>query len=201
MSKQMKSLAVLAIVVLGSACQKPPQAELDAMRQAALDAAADQPLLYAPDAWQNAEQAMLAVDEEIAAQAEKFSLTRSYKKTSELISAADAAVGTARDQAKQTMQQMTDETGEALTATRSALDSSRALLAELGACKRKPKGFATDLEALDAQLTALTAQADELEQLLADRELMDAEALAGSVLSGAEALAADLENAKSKLGC
>ena len=201
MSTLLKWTVIPSIVLIASGCQKPPQVEVDAMKQAVADAAVDQPSVYAPEAWQTAQQAVQAVDTEITAQNEKFALTRSYDRAKELIATADSAVSTARDQAKQTMQQITDETNGMLDSARSALATSRELLTQLAACKKRPKGFETDLELLEAKATGLATQIDEVDRLLAGGSLEDARALAETLVSDAEALATDLQNAKSQLGC
>ena len=197
----LKWMVILSIVMISTGCQQPPQAKLDAMKQAAADAAVDQPSIYAPDAWQTAEQAIQAVDAEVTAQSEKFALTRSYQEAKELIATAESAVSAAREEAKRTMQEITNEANEMLDATRSTMEMSRALLAELAECKKKPKGFATDLELLEAKANGFGAQIDEIDRLLAEGSLEDARALAETVLSDSETLAMDLQNAKSQLGC
>lgn len=192
---------LISAVVLTSGCQKPPQAEIDSLQQSLSDAAAEQASVYAPEAWEQAQQAVSAVDSEVAAQGEKFALLRSYKQTNELIAGASQAIAAANEAAAQGRQQMMDESQQALDAAVAAAGNSQTMLADLEKCRRRPKGFAADLEAMTGSLTALDGQIQEVRALLDSQQLVDAKALATTVRDQADALAADLMNAKERLGC
>jgi hypothetical protein len=74
--------ALLSVLV---SCAHPPQAEIDSAR-AALDAAArsEDVVIYAPDALRSAQEKMNALDAEIALQAKRPALSRSYDAASAL---------------------------------------------------------------------------------------------------------------------
>lgn len=193
-------MGVLGCVLLFWGCQKPPQAEVDALKQVAAGAAAEAQT-YAGEAWANADQAVQAVDAEIAVQAEKFALTRSYKRTSELIAAANQAVTSAVAEAQAAHEQARNDAQEALDALSAQIAANEQMLADLGACRRKPKGFAADLEALSGGMNALTSQMQEADGLLAADQPLDAMAAAETALGQAQTLGNDLQNAKTRLGC
>ena len=85
-----RAFAAAALLTLLAACAHPPQAEIDAAR-AALDAASrsEDIITYAPDALRRAQEKMTALETELALQARRSALSRSY----------DAAAALARDTA------------------------------------------------------------------------------------------------------
>jgi hypothetical protein len=85
-----RPLVLLAVIVSLASCAQPPQAEIDAAK-AALDAAAKSAdvVTYAPDELRFAQEKLAALDTEVAAQARRSALSRSYDQTRVL--ARDAA--------------------------------------------------------------------------------------------------------------
>jgi len=86
-----RALVALVAALALTGCAKPPAeaiAAADAAQQAAVAAEAEQ---YAPEAMNSVAEAKAALDAEIAAQGEKMSLTRSYKRAEELVAAYKAA--------------------------------------------------------------------------------------------------------------
>jgi hypothetical protein len=77
--KLLRSIIVLAAVLCIASCAHPPQAEIDAA-QAALDAAAKNAdvVTYAPDSLRVAQEKMAELGAEIAAQARRSALSRTY---------------------------------------------------------------------------------------------------------------------------
>lgn len=193
-------MGVLGAGLLFIGCQKPPQAEVEALKQAAADAVVEAQT-YAGEAWAAADQAVQAVDAEIATQAEKFALTRSYKRTGELITAAQQAVSNAAQEAAAAHEKARDDAEEALDALSGQMAANEQMLADLGGCRRKPKGFAADLEALSGSLNALSAEVQEADDLLTADEPLDALTVAQAALGQAQTLGNDLQNAKTRLGC
>jgi hypothetical protein len=80
-----RAFAAAALLSVLVSCTHPPQAEIDSAR-AALDAAARSAdvVIYAPDALRSAQEKMNAVDAEIALQAKRPALARSYDAASAL---------------------------------------------------------------------------------------------------------------------
>ena len=73
---------LVALVVVG--CAKPPQAEIDAAKNAVQAAVSAEAGDYAGESLQEAQDAVAQLEQELKAQEEKFALFRSYKKASEL---------------------------------------------------------------------------------------------------------------------
>jgi hypothetical protein len=74
-----RAFAAVTLLSVLAACAEPPQAEIDAAR-AALDAASrnSDVVTYAPDALRSAQEKMNALNAEIALQAKRSALSRSY---------------------------------------------------------------------------------------------------------------------------
>jgi hypothetical protein len=74
-----RAFAAVTLLSVLAACAEPPQAEIDAAR-AALDAASrnSDVVTYAPDALRSAQEKMDALNAEIALQAKRSALSRSY---------------------------------------------------------------------------------------------------------------------------
>src|SRR3970282_1793010 len=106
--RPMKRLAAVllgaSLAVWTAGCAQPPTAEVDAAR-AKVKAIAAEAAAFAPDAYKAAQDAVAQLDAETRAQAEKFALTRSYARVSELA----AAAGTAADRAQQRSEEHTAE--------------------------------------------------------------------------------------------
>jgi hypothetical protein len=74
-----RALAAVALLTFLAACAQPPQAEIDAAR-AALDSASRNAdvVTYAPDALRSAQEKLNALDAELALQAHRSALSRSF---------------------------------------------------------------------------------------------------------------------------
>ncbi len=121
-----KSKIVMPLLVAGLAmavgCAKPPQASIDTARaslQAARDAGAAD---YAQAALREAENAFSALDAEVAAQAKKFALMRSYKQTATLVASAQAAAEKAATDAVAGKERTKGEAEALLGQARTAMD-------------------------------------------------------------------------------
>lgn len=147
----------LALVVGVSACADAPDLELEAARQSvdAANVAAAQE--YAPEAMEPVLAAQVELDTELAAQAERFVLTRSYDRAEVLADSvkrlADAAAVRAAE-AKAETQRAADSLMVVLTSeladTRMALSSAP-----------RGKGSAADLAALAGDLDGVGTVLDE----------------------------------------
>ncbi len=116
------ALALLALLVAGlSGCARPPQARLDEAR-AELSAAARSAdvLTYAPDALRAAQESLAALDQELAAQAGRFFLVRSYDAAAGLALQVLAQSRTAVKAAVEAKRQVRAETGPLIAATTGA---------------------------------------------------------------------------------
>jgi len=193
-------LVALAVVSL-SACGKAPQAAVD-QAQAALAAAGEaEAANYAPQAWEAAQGAVNAAMAEVEAQNAKFALTRSYKRASELLTAAQQAAVEAKDAAVSGKEQMRVAVEGAVATIEENLSAADGLLKTLATCRKRPKGFAGDLEIMRGNVDGLRSQLGEVQAEAAEGNFFQADSMAKSLLEGLDAVVTDLKNAKAKLGC
>lgn len=196
---------VAVVLVLGmvglAACAKPPQAAIDAANSelaAARDAEAS---TYAPEAWETAQQSMNAATAELEAQQAKFAPLRSYKTANELLAAAQqdaAAAGTAAIEAKAAARAAVEQT---IADIESSLATADELLATLGSCRKRPKGFASDLEIMRGNVDGLRGQVGDVQSTVDQGQLLEAKVMADELSQQIAGVVTDLENAKAKLGC
>jgi hypothetical protein len=171
---------VAALFAVG--CAKPPEAEIQAARAVLDSARMAEAADYAPQSLAAAEDAMAALDAELAAQQGKFALFRSYDEAS----AKAATVATAARQAisdaatgKQTaMNEATDLLGQATAMVQEAS----------GLVARAPtgKGTSADIAALRADLQAAQTTLQEAQAAFDAGKYNEAKAKATAALSGAE---------------
>jgi hypothetical protein len=188
-------------VAVFAACSKVPQAEVDAAAASLAEAEAASSGVYATEAVAEAKAAVEAVNTEIAAQAEKFALFRSYDRTGELVATAEQAAMAAKSAAEAAEIQAEADATAALESLTASEASATALLTELGACKRKPKGFAADLENLGGTLSGFTAQRADVESAIASEDYLGASELAASIQAQVDGLILEMDQAKVKIGC
>ncbi len=193
-----------ALILAGLAlagCNEPPQVAIDAAATKLAEAESAQAATYAPDQHAQATAAMEAVRAEVAAQGEKFALFRSYDRTAELVAEAEREATAAREAAAAGREQAKIEAEAALESLRAGVAQAQALHGDLGKCRRRPKGFAADLEALEGRLSGLAGQVVDVEAAIAGDDFLGAKALATAVGEQVATLSAELSDAKVKLGC
>jgi hypothetical protein len=129
---------VLAIVVvlLVSSCARTPEESAKRAGDALEEAEAAGAQRYAPEAWSRAQQAMDRLDAELAAQAEKFRLFRSFKAAENLADEAVAAANQARAEAENRKAQLRAEVDRMIAEVKTSLQSARNQLAALPASVR-----------------------------------------------------------------
>lgn len=200
-----RKLAVLGVaaltLVVAAGCAKPPQQEIDALKAAMTGAEQAEAPKYASDAWSNAQQAMNAVNAEVEAQANKFALFRSYTKTKELIAAANQSAEAAKQAGVAGKEAARNAANDALTGARGSLDAATAAMAELAACKRKPKDFKKDMEMMQATLDGYAAQVAGIESAIASEDFFGARSQAESLKASVDTLVSDMQGAKEKIKC
>ena len=200
-----RKLAVLGVAVLtlavAAGCAKPPQQEIDALKAAMTAAEQAEAPKYAADAWNSAQQAMNAVNAEVEAQANKFALFRSYTKTKELIAAANQSAEAAQQAGRAGKEAAMNAANDALAAARTSLETATTLMAELGACRRKPKDFKKDMEMMQATLDGYAAQVTGIESAIASEDYFGARSQAESLQASVDTLVSDMQGAKEKIKC
>jgi hypothetical protein len=195
-----KVTLVTLTLALG-ACAEAPVQEADAARQAMNDAEAAQASMYASQEWDDAQAALRAVDEEMAAQAGKLALTRSYERTNELIADAKIKAMAAQEAAVEGKAQAKSDAETALATVRDGIAGIQTLMVDLSACPQKAKGFEADMTVLQGSVDGLTAQVPTLEAAIAEEDFEDAVTQAESVQGQIDLLHQDLAAAQEKMGC
>lgn len=197
-------LALLGVAVfamtLATGCAKPPQVEIDAVKASLASVEADASK-YAADNWNKAQQAANAVNAETEAQANKFALFRSYTKSKELVAAANQAITEAKDAAVAAKDAAKTAANESLAAAKAALDAASTAMADLGKCRRQPKDFKKDMEAMKGNYDGLAAQVGGIESAIASEDYLGAKAQGDSLKSSVDMLVSDLQGAKVKIKC
>lgn len=193
---------IVALAVVGlSACAKAP---VDAINQAqsALQAAGDaEAATYAPEAWEAAQQAVNAAQAEVEAQNAKFALTRSYKEATKMLASAQQAAVAAQDAAVAGKEEMRVAVEGAIASIEADLVTADDLLKALSTCRKRPKGFAGDLEIMRGNVDGLASQLADVQAASDAGNYFEAKTMADGLLEGLGAAVDDLENAKAKLGC
>jgi chromosome segregation ATPase len=196
-------VGIVAVMLLAmtAGCAKPPQAELDASKAALADAEKSEAAKYAAEAWDKAQQAQNAVNAEIEAQNNKFALFRSYTKAKELTATATQAANDAKAAAIAGKEAAKAAAQAAIDAAKAAITGAQDQLKALDACKRKPKDFKKDLEAMKGNLDGLAAQVAGIESAFTSEDYMGAKSQAESLKGQVDTLATDMTNAKAKIKC
>jgi len=186
------ALSLVMMMVLVASCAKAPQDQVESAR-ASLKAAQDAEAgTYARDAMANAEQQMAALDEEMKAQQGKFALFRSYGKTKELASAAQAAADSAKGAAQEGKARARDEATTAINDAKAVADSTRTLLehAPIG------KGSMTDIQAMKQDMATIMMNLNEADSAFAAEQYNDAKAKADAAKSSAQGIQSSIMQAR-----
>jgi hypothetical protein len=94
-----------------------------------------------------------------------------------------------------------DDSQAAIAAAQATVGTAEGYLADLEGCRRRPKGFAADLAALQGNLDGLKSELSSAESSHANGDYFQARSKADSVNSQGGTLVTDLEAAKQKLRC
>ena len=144
---------------------------------------------------------MNAVNAEVEAQANKFALFRCYTKTKELIAAASSAAQSTQDAAGAGKEAAMNAANEALAAAQAAVDAANMAMEDLAKCRRQPKDFKKDMEAMRGMLDGYMAQMAGVESAIASQDYFGAHSQAESLKASVDSLTADLASAKERIRC
>jgi len=190
-----RSLTALALFGLAAAvaagCAQVPQADIDAAKAAVEQAATAGAADYAPDSFRAAQDAETLLDAELAAQGEKFSLTRSYAKATELAAALKAAGEKAAADAATGREAARNEATTLIADAKASLAKAEQLLAKAP----RGKGTAQDLAALKADLSGAAMSIAEAETAFATEAFIDAKTKAEAANAAAANVIAAIEQA------
>jgi hypothetical protein len=192
----------LAVAIFGIVgCAKLPQAEIDGAEVALAVAGEAEAAVYAQNEWEGAQQAMNAAKAEVERQNAKFALVRSYTKAEGLLAEAKKSADAAQQAAIAGKEAMRVQVENSVAAITSALSKASEDLNALQSCRRRPKGFATDLEMLRGNTEGLETQLGAVTAAAEAEKYKEAETMAQELQGQVDALLADLGNARAKLGC
>jgi hypothetical protein len=192
--KRISLVPVLAgVALLAVACAKEPTDALDAAKAAFEAAKTAGAADYAPSALAAAETAAADLDAELKAQAEKFALTRSYTKASELAAAAKGAADQAAAAAVTRKEPMKAEATTLIAGVRGSIDAAKQALAKAP----KGKGSAADLEAMNADVAGVEAALGEMDAAMAAGNFKDAKVKAEAAKATLDKIVADVQAATS----
>ena len=201
-SRRIIVAVVVTLAVVGlNACSKAPQAAIDQAQNALQAAAKAEAATYAPDAWEAAQEAINLATAEVEVQNAKFALTRSYKDASQMLAAAQESAMAAQEAAVAGKEAMAVVVADGIVSIEANLANADSLLAALATCRKRPKGFAGDIEIMRGNVDGLRSQLVDVQATADDGDYFEAGAMADGLLEGLDAVVTDLESAKAKLGC
>jgi hypothetical protein len=190
-----RSSAALAVIGFVSAlsygCAAVPQADVDAAKAAADQAATSGAPDYAADSYRAVQEAQTALDAELAAQADKFALTRSYSKATELAAALKAAGEKAAQDAVAGREAAKNEAMTLIADAKTALTQAQELLSKAP----KGKGTAQDLAALKADLDTAASSITDAETAFATDAFREAMTKAEAAKAAATNVIAAIQQA------
>lgn len=198
----MKKIAIVLLLALSLvACQEPPQASIDSAKAGLTAAETAEAAKYAQTELSAAQEALRAADAEVAAQAEKFALFRNYEQAQKLYADAQAKADAAAQAAAANKAKAKTEAETAVASAETAANDAKAAVDTLGACRRKPKGFEADVEALKGRADGLVAEIGPIKASISSEDFQGATTRANSVREQATALVTDVTSAKEKIKC
>jgi hypothetical protein len=135
--RKMRIFAVMVAILGIAACATPPQAEMDAAKAALENAARSADVVtYAPDALRAAQEKIVALDAEIAAQAKRSALSRNYDAAKQLAAEAARLAQAALDTAVTAKQQVAKDAAALVDELTAALPDFQS---KVWAAKRVPR--------------------------------------------------------------
>lgn len=179
-----------------SGCSSPPTVEIeaaDAALAAALTAGAEE---YAPASIGAVRDLRSQLDAELAIQADKFALTRSYDHATELATQISAAAESSAVEAGRYKEEVRQETAVLLEEVRVALTEAQGMLARAP----RGKGSAVDLAAMRVDLDSAAATLAAGEVAMSEGRYLEAQAKVLAVQSSAQAVKSAIEAARRARG-
>jgi len=181
-------------------CAAPPDEQVTAVK-AALDKAEEvDAQTYASEAWNGANDAFVAAEEELSRQKDRLLLLRSYRKTRQMLEDARSRAETAYREAELRRQEMTNEVRTTLSEVRSNLVTAEKMLTRLAACRALRRS--PSLEPLAQEQTSLSNDCDTIEaNLLATDDIYTAWSAVQGVNEDVERLLEDIDKLAEESGC
>ena len=171
------------------ACAQPPTASVEAAL-ARVEAIAAEGAIYAPQAYEAAQNAAAQLEAEMDAQGARFGLVRSYDRTAELATAVETAADNVQQAIEAEQQRLRGEATRMVADAEQALTESRQAIAEL------PEDEAA---ALESELASVDASLSEANSSLAGDRFVEAYEDAESALETATRLTASVAAVQAEL--
>ncbi len=187
------AMTVVAILAMAAfaACARIPTAEIEKADSALASAKDADAAVYAPEAWNEAQDADARLRAELDAQAQASALSRSYTMATSLAEETRSAAEMAASEA-------TSGKEKARTEASALISESETLLASLKERfdkAPKGKGTAVDLAALRSDAGSVEAELAAAKQALEEGRFMDARDKAASSRQRLESIKTELDNA------
>lgn len=194
MSNLLRLFLALGLTFSLSGCAQAPQQDIDSAKAVIEEARTAQADKYAPESFQQAEDALQSAMAEIEAQNGKFAMFRSYERATELLAQAKEtgtkakADGEAkRSEARQAAEALIKEAEIALDAAKTSLTTAP-----------RGKGTRADIEAMKAEIETLSSTLTEAHQAFDSGDFLSAKAKADSVKAQAGQISSDIQQARAK---
>lgn len=194
MRKLLWVITTFAFLLSLTACASNPEQELAATRQALDAAKAAEADIYAPAEYSAASEVLGSAEAEIAAQDQKFALTRSYSKAKELLNNAKSQADAAVSAAKTNKEKTRAEAETAQTEAQQAVEAAKTALSKAP----KGKGTKADLKALKGDLSAAQTAFSEAQQAYNSGKYKDALSGFKSVKEKADSVSNQIQEAAQK---
>jgi hypothetical protein len=196
----MKKSLLMPIVILFcglifAACSSAPTEEINATKAAVAAAQTDDVRDYAPDGLKAAEDEMNKALAEVQTQDGKFTLTRNYKQSSEMLKSAKDLAEKAEAEAQVNKNKSKTDAETAVAELPNLIEEARSALA------KAPKGKDTkaDIEAMQNDLKLAEESHSEASQAISQEKYKDALAKAASAKEKASAIIEQVKQAQEKI--
>ena len=182
MKRNLPPMIVVLVISSMVGCAQPPTELVEATRARVASVGAEG-AVYAPDEYGEAQAAVGRMDAEVATQAERFALTRSYDRTTELAGLADTAGDEVERAIDAEKQRLRTQATQMVADAENALTDAREALADLP--EDEAASLLNDVAGVEASVAAANAA-------LAREDLSDAHREAESALQAANQVNASL---------
>jgi hypothetical protein len=183
---------VVALGLLVAGCSHAPNTEIDAAKQALVDARQAQASDYAPQAWTAAQDAESKLEVELDAQAQRWTPLRSYTVAKQLALETKAAAERSRDEAIAGKDKAKTEVTTMIAEAREAVSQAKAAVASAP----RGKGTEADLAALKSDATSIDDTLQEMQRAFDAGDYVAAKVKAQAAIDAAKKIQSDVEQAK-----
>lgn len=191
----MKKISYLFVPIMLLAllsCANPPQEAIESANSSLEEAKMAEAAGYAPESMRVAEDAQASLQAELDAQAQKFSLFRSYNKAEELAQVVADSAQKAKADAIAGKEQAMGEAETSIAEAKEAIEKAKKDI------KKAPrgKGARADITELKADISEAETTLAEAEEAYANAYYLEAMAKSGAAKSTAELVSSDIEKAR-----